>query len=67
MGCLSNLLSKEFVEWVEGQGEVHLAAISKVRSAVDRVLVDSELQGVWEDSGDSSWKLNVEELVRRLV
>ncbi|WP_277128054.1 DUF4259 domain-containing protein [Chlorogloeopsis fritschii] len=67
MGRAATSLPDEVMEWVERQGEMHSAVVNKARSAVNRVLVDSELQSVWEDSGSSEWKASVENLLKRLA
>lgn len=67
LGRTAISLPEEVMEWVEGRGEMASAVVNQARSAVNRILVDSELQGVWEDSGSSDWKACVEDLLRRLA
>lgn len=67
LGRTAISLPEEVMEWVEGRGEMPSAVVNQARSAVNRILVDSELQGVWEDSGSSDWKACVEDLLRRLA
>jgi hypothetical protein len=60
-------LPEEVQAWVAGQDKVDSKIVEKARRAVNRVLEDSELKEVWEDSGSSNWKMSVEGLLRRLM
>ena len=59
-------LPQEVQAWVAGQENVDVRVVEQARSAVNRVLEDSELKDVWEDSGSDDWKMEVEALLRRL-
>jgi hypothetical protein len=68
LGRAATLLPEVAMEWIQKQGEVQFTIIEQARSAVNRVLDDSELQGVWEDSDNyDNWKTEVNDLLRRLA
>jgi Domain of unknown function (DUF4259) len=66
LGQTDPTLPQEVQAWVAGQENVDVSVVEKARSAVNRVLEDSELKDVWEDSGSDDWKMGVEALLRRL-
>lgn len=68
LGRAATSLPEAAVEWVQKQGGVQSTIVEQARSAVNRVLEDSELQEVWKDSDDyGKWKVEVEGLLRRLA
>jgi Domain of unknown function (DUF4259) len=67
LGRAAMSLPEEVQAWVAGQDKVDSKIVEKARRAVNRILEDSELKEVWEDSGSSNWKMSVEELLRRLM
>lgn len=68
LGRAAASLPEAAIEWVEKQGEVHSNIVEKARNAVNRVLDDSELQGVWEDSDNyDNWESEVDNLLQRLA
>ena len=66
LGQADPSLPLEVQTWVAGQENVDVKVFEQARSAVNRVLKDSELKDVWEDSGSDDWKMGVEALLRRL-
>jgi Domain of unknown function (DUF4259) len=68
MGQADPSLPEVVRAWIERQKqeEVDAAVVEKARRAINVVLADSELQGVWEDAGNLDWKVCVEGLMRRL-
>lgn len=68
LGRAAMSLTEVIMDGVKGQSEVHPTVVEKARSAVNRVLDNSELQEVWGNSDNySNWKMNVEDLLSRLV
>jgi hypothetical protein len=67
LGRADTLLPEEVQAWVAGQDKVDSKIVEKARRAVNRVLEDSELKEVWDDSGSSNWRMSVEGLLRRLM
>ncbi len=66
LGQAHPTLPREVQAWVAGQENVDVRVVEQARSAVNRVLEDSELKDVWEDAGSDDWKMGVEALLRRL-
>ena len=68
LGRAVTSLPEVAIEWVQKQGGVQSTIVERARSAVNRVSEDSELQEVWEDSGNyDSWKAAVDDLLGRLA
>jgi hypothetical protein len=60
-------LPEEVWEFVERQRGVKPSLVKLARKAVTRVLKDSELRSLWEDSDDfEAWKDSLEDLLSRL-
>jgi hypothetical protein len=69
LGRADPSLPEVVTAWIERQKQegVDVAVVEKARRAIDLVLTDSELQGVWEDAGNLDWKVCIEGLIRRLA
>jgi hypothetical protein len=67
LGRADTSLPEEIQAWVAGQDKVDSKIVEKARRAVNRVLEDSELKEVWEDSVSSNWRMSVEGLLMRLM
>jgi hypothetical protein len=67
LGKPAGKLPEEIASWVAGKGPPTTALVKKAQRVVKRILTDSELKELWDESEDSAqWKQEVEGLLQRL-
>jgi len=66
-GPRSLSLPDEAVVWINAHGNrIDRSWLALASGAVERVMIDSELKELWDETGDDSWHQVVAELLARL-
>ena len=67
LGNLHKDCPEGFETWVEGRPAPSATKIAQARQAVEVIMADSELKGLWQDSdGLEEWQEAMEDLLSRL-
>jgi hypothetical protein len=67
LGARTSAVPDEVTAWVEDHRGVSPAVVKEARRVVRRILADSELKNLWQDTDDfQAWQATVHDLLQRL-
>ena len=66
-GPRSDSLPDEAIVWITAHASrIDRSWLALASGAVERIMIDSELKELWDETGDDSWHVGVADLVARL-